>query len=74
MDSSAVGELAGAYTSATARRARVALVGLQPKVKQLLGVMCFLDHFQQFDSTIDALQIMRALPPLKTPGTMNQNP
>lgn len=59
MDSSGVGELAASYTSARNKGARLGLVKLQPKIRKLLQIMCFLDLFQIFDSIEDAQQILR---------------
>ena len=59
MDSSAVGELAAAYTSSTNKGSLIALAGLQPKIKTLLGVMCFLDIFKAYETPSDALEQLR---------------
>ena len=58
MDSSAIGELAGALSTVKKAESQLVLTTLQPRVKKIMGTMCFLDIFQVFDTTEDALQIM----------------
>ena len=59
MDSSAVGELVWCFKSITEEGGQMALANLQPKVKELLQILSFLDLFLVCDSVEDALQIMR---------------
>ena len=58
MDSSAVGELAASFASAKGKGVEMALTRLQPRIKQLLQMMSFLEVFQVYTSNEDALQIM----------------
>jgi len=59
MDSSAVGELAASFSSVQKAGVHMALTSLQPKVKQLLSMMSFLEIFKVFESTEGALQVLR---------------
>jgi len=59
LDSSAVGELAGALSTTKRMDGHLVLAALQPRVKKIMATMCFLDIFPVFESTEDALQVMR---------------
>ncbi len=59
LDSSAVGELAGALSTTKRADGHLVLAALQKRVKKIMATMCFLDVFPVFESTEDALQVMR---------------
>ncbi|HVT60458.1 MAG TPA: STAS domain-containing protein [Thermoanaerobaculia bacterium] len=56
IDSSGVGELVSAYTSATNRGAKLALVNLPAKVSDILYITQLITVFDVFDSEDEALR------------------
>ena len=56
LDSSGVGELVFAYTTATRRGGEVKLYGLSPRVGEVLKATRLVGIFEMFDDEIDAIE------------------
>lgn len=58
IDSSGIGELVSAYTSASNRGAELALVGLPPKVQDILQITQLVTVFDIYDDEAEAMSSM----------------
>jgi anti-sigma B factor antagonist len=57
-DSSGIGELVSAYTSASNRGAKLALISLPPKVQDILQITQLVTVFDIFDNEDEAISAM----------------
>lgn len=56
MDSTGIGELVSAYTSAKSQHAEIRLANRTTKIKDLLGIVQLTSLFDSFDSTDEAVK------------------
>jgi anti-sigma B factor antagonist len=59
IDSSGIGELVSAYTSASNRGAKLALISLPPKVQDILQITQLVTVFDIFDDEAEAISSFR---------------